>query len=702
MIESLIDAKTIAVVGASPKGSSFGGAVVRNLKKHFSGTVIPVNPNYEEIDGLQSYRSLEAIGLPVDCVGIAVPASQVPAVLADAAKANIKFAILFSSGFADLGTDDGRKSQAALVDLARSLGIRILGPNCTGFVNVHTGAACHILPSVVDLPMNKGSIAVIGQSGALGYVILQAMHRGVGFSKVISTGNSSDIDLADVIDYLVRDDSTKSIALVFESVPDGARLISALGRAFVAGKPVVVYKIGTSESGKKAALSHSGMLAGNAAAYNAAFARTGAIQVFNFESLLETAHFFSIYGYIKPKSQGVGVISGSGGSVVMAADKADELGVALPQPNAETVTKLSSLLPSFAAIANPADMTAESVKDDSMYAECLKAFAGDDQFASLILLMPSAHGHNAIPRANLIDRAAREMAAPMSLVWINEWHEGVGSRVYDASPNMAVFRSITRCMTAHKLWFDYFDRKQARASQVDEVSAQARRASPNLLLRGRGTTLSERESKEFVATYGVPITRDICVSTVDEAVSAAMAIGFPVVVKVESAAIAHKTEIGGVVLNVLDADQVRSACALIDQACEKHCPDLESYMYSVQEMVPAGIEMIVGGKLDPQVGPMVVYGFGGVFVEVLKDVAVSLAPASRHEIERNLKALKLFPLLEGVRGKKSCDVGAYVDLIVNVSHAIAENQDAIAEIDVNPVILLEDRCVAVDSLVALK
>lgn len=703
-LEPLLNPRSIAVVGASPKPGSFGGAVLRNLRRHFQGRVFPVNPQHAQIEGERCYAALAQLPETPDCLGIALPAAAVPAVLRDAAAAGIRHAIVFSSGFADLGTEEGRTHQAALATLARELGIRLLGPNCTGVVNVHSGAACNILPSIVDLPMRRGDVAVIGQSGALGYVVLQAMHRGVGFSKLISTGNSADIDLAELIDYLVDDDQTRAIALLFESIPDGDRLVRALEKALRVGKPVVVYKIGSTGSGRKAALSHSGMLAGDSAAYDAVFYRTGAIQVHAFEALLETAVFFARHGRQAPSAPGIGILSGSGGSVVMAADKADQYALPLPDPRAQTKAQLAARLPSFAAIANPADVTAESIRDQAMYQECVQIFGSDPQFASVVVLMPSAHGAAAIARAEAICALAERMPTPLSLVWMNEWYEGIGSPVYDRSAALAMFRSLDRCMHAHRAWMDHHRRRPfllaSAVAAAEPGNGGARLPRPSM--PAGSATLSERASKALLARCGIPVSQDVCVDTAEQAAEAAARMGYPVVVKVESPHIAHKSDVGGVQLDLRDDAAVRAACHAIAAACERHCPQAGRVAFSVQPMVASGIEMIIGARIDPQFGPLVVYGFGGVWVEVLKDVAVSLAPVGAEEVRDRLAALRLHPLLQGVRGAAPADVASFAEMVVRLSQTIAANADWIAEIDVNPVILHAQGGVAVDALIALK
>ncbi|NYT60976.1 acetate--CoA ligase family protein [Alcaligenaceae bacterium] len=698
-LRSLLDPKVLAIVGASPKPGSFGGAVLTNLAKHYTGKVFPVNPQYSEVGAYPCYASLADLPERPDCVGIAVPAHRVESVLLEAVACGIPSAIVFSSGFAEIGTQEGAALQRRISDIAASHGIRVLGPNCTGMVNVRSGASCNILPSVKDLPLVPGDVGLVGQSGALGYVVFQAMHRGVGFSHLISTGNSCDVDIADLIDYLVDDPHTKAIASIFESVPDGRRLRAALERAFHAGKPVVIYKIGVTASGQKAALSHSGMLAGDAATYRALFERTGVIEVDTFEALLETAVFFSRAGM--PSSSAIGVISGSGGSVVMAADKADKYGLCLPTPAPATVQALSARLPAFASIANPADITAESIRDEQLYSECVRIFANDPGFAGLAILMPSAHGEAAVRRAEGLDALAAEINKPLSLVWMNEWYEGIGSQVYDASRRLSMFRSLDRCMHAYQLWFNYARRRALLAQQSSVQVAQTARDAARQYIRSfaNARALTESEAKKLFGFYGIDCVQEILCTSPEQAVAAADEMGYPVVAKVQAAEIQHKSDVGGVKLNLSNAAAVKQAYEQITAAVKGLAPGSGIAGISIQKMVPQGIEMIIGARQDPQFGPVVVFGFGGVQVEVLRDVAVGLAPISRAEVQHALDGLRLRPLLDGFRGSAAADIDHFIELVTRVSALMADLADEILEIDINPIILHANGGIAVDGLV---
>lgn len=715
-LQSMLEPRIIAVVGASPKPGSFGGAVLANLAAHYTGTVFAVNPQHQEISGFACYPDLHSLPQTPDCVCIAVPSRAVPGVLLEAADCGIACAIVFSSGFAEIGTPEGMALQARVSEIARTRGIRVLGPNCTGIVNVRSGASCNILPSVKLLPLVAGDVGLVGQSGALGYVVFQAMHRGVGFSHLISTGNSCDVDIADLIDYLVDDPDTKVIAALFESVPDGARLRAALERAFEAGKPVVVYKIGVTQSGQKAALSHSGMLAGDATTYRALFARTGAIAVDCFEALLETAVFFARSGLPSLES-GVGIISGSGGSVVMAADKADTYGIGLPQPHAATVRALRDRLPAFASFANPADITAESIRDEGMYEECVEIYAADPGFAGVVILMPSAHGEAAIRRAQGISALAGRIDKPLSLVWMNEWYEGIGSRVYDESTTLAVFRSLDRCMNAYRLWFEYGQRRRERESRQtcpgqgghehnavnlrNAAQRQSRldQARDYLQDFAAGTCLTESQSRQLFKLWDIACNEQVLCTSPQEAVLAAERLGYPVVAKIQAPDIQHKSDIGGVKLALKDEHAVRAAWTDIMSAVSGLTLPNGIEGISIQKMIPPGVEMFIGTRVDPAFGPTIVYGFGGTLVEVLKDVAVSLAPVTPQEVMASLDKLRMRKLLDGVRGAPPCDIAFFANQVARVSELAADLVSEISEIDINPVVLHQQAGVAIDGLV---
>lgn len=693
----MVAPRSIAVVGASNTPGSFGLRTLENIGTRFPGKLYAVNPRYKDVMGFPCYPSIEDVPEVPDCVIVAVPGEHVEGIIERCAALGAGGVILYSAGYSELGTAEGIEAQRRLGRIAASSGMRILGPNCVGVVNCVQRAGMTFMPKFAEMPMVAGSIGLVSQSGGLGYVVVQAMERGIGFSTFLSAGNSCDVDVADMVNYLVEDDATKVIACMLEGISDGRRFLQAGLRALAAGKPLLVYKMGNSVISQRTALSHTGTLAGSTAAYRAAFERAGMVQIDNWEELLETARLFAIAG--RPQARGVGIMANSGGAAVMGADKAEEYGVELPAPAPQTAERMARVIPAFGSNANPSDITAESLKGSDMFEECIRAFDADPGYGAIVVPMLSAHVPVAVDRAKFIAKLAPTLQKPMCIVWLNEWYQGPGSEHYDASPDIAVFRSMGRCLKALGLWLDHHARRESLlARQPGRVTAPQ---DMTVLLRGTSSarTLSEAASKRVIAAYGVTVTREKLVNSVDEAIAAATAIGYPVVLKADSADIPHKTESGVVRLNVASADAVRSAYDEIIAAVARipGAPAISGI--AVQEMVRPGAEMMIGARQDPQFGPMITCGFGGIAVEVTRDVATALAPVDRGTADAMIRSLRGYRLLTGFRKTPARDVAAFADAISRISELIADAESKIAEIDVNPIILADKGATAVDALV---
>ncbi|MPZ46348.1 MAG: CoA-binding protein [Betaproteobacteria bacterium] len=528
------------------------------------------------------------------------------------------------------------------------------------------------------------------------------MQRGIGFSYNFAPGNSSDVDISDLINFLVEDETTRSIACVFEGISDGTRFLKAARRALERGKPVIAYKMGRNDLSRSTALSHTGTLTGSNVAYEAAFERAGVVRVDDFEAVLETAAFFSKAG--KPVTSGIGVMSASGGAAVMAADKADDLGVSLPPLAPQTSAKLREKMPDFGSSANPCDITAASLHDHTMYGHCIEAFAADPSFAAVVVPMMTAFAPNTVERARYLCDLAQQLDKPLCIVWLNEWYQGPGSEVYDASRSLSMFRSMRRCFAALKSWMEYHERRDGLlARQTQRLASEQHTARAIALLgqRQAGEALSEGASKALLASYGIPVTREKLARTEDEAVEAANELGYPVVLKAESAAIPHKTEAGVVHLALADEPAVRKAYRSIEETVER-LPDRPRLAgVSVQEMIGGGIEVIAGVRNDPQFGPLVVCGMGGVLVEVLRDTSAALAPMSKDEALEMLRKPKGYKLLTGFRGGKPVMLDALAEAIARVSELGFDLRDRLAELDVNPILASAERVVAVDALAVI-
>jgi acyl-CoA synthetase (NDP forming) len=694
-LERLIAPRSVAIVGASPRAGSFGMRTLENLA-HFRGEIHLVNPRYERIGERACSPALGALRAAPDCVVIVVPREGVEAALEEAAAAGAGAAIVYASGYGEMDRAEREGAQQRLAAIARAARMPMLGPNCMGLVNHALRAGMTFIPEYARMPPHVGPIAIVSQSGALGYSLAQAGERALGIRYFFSAGNSADVDVSDLIAALAEDPEVRAIACLFEGVPVAARLLEAGERARRAGKPVVVFKLGTSDAGAAAARSHTGSLAGSAVAWRALFERAGLVAVRDYEALVEYAKFFSVAG--APTARGVGVISGSGGAGVMAADKASEHGVPMPQPGEATSAVLRTVVPEFGAARNPCDPTGQVLSNPESFAQCCRAMLADPHYGAMVLPMTVATVEVSADRARLVPQLAREQPKPVALVWLSEWLQGPGSEAYESDPKVALFRSMDRCFAAIAAWHAFAERAGGAAAPGSRLAPPGAREAAAGIIAEAGDLLTERQAKRALAAYGVPVVEERLARSTDEAAAAARAIGFPVALKVESPAIAHKTEAGVVRLGIGDEKGVRAAFEEILANAGQAVPERQIHGVLVQPMA-SGIEVIVGGRVDPQVGPLVVVGSGGVLVELLRDVVTSLAPVSKEEARGMLSRLKGFGLLTGYRGSAPADLDAIADAVARISELIADFAHAVDEIDVNPLMCGPDRVVAVDALV---
>jgi acetyltransferase len=357
--------------------------------------------------------------------------------------------VVYASGFAETAKPDRIEAQQRLIEVAHRAGVRVVGPNCVGLANTRSGAGLNFMPDYAGMGHRRGPIGIVSQSGALGYTVLQGMERGIGFSHYLAAGNSCDVDVCDFISYLAENDDTRSIVCLLEGVKDGDRFLSAARKARDAGKALIVYKTGNSETSSKAAMSHTGTMVGSVVAYQAALAEVGAIALNNLEAVLETASFFAKAGS-PTRGRGVGILSTSGGAAVICADKAEAHGVPLPPLEARTAHALHEVVPDFGSVANPSDLTAEVLKTSETFGFCLDAFLNDSSFSALVMPMIFAHASSSGARAPTIVEAAARTDRPLAVVWMNEWYQGPGSELLDADPKVCMFRSADRCFAALK------------------------------------------------------------------------------------------------------------------------------------------------------------------------------------------------------------------------------------------------------------
>ncbi|HXQ07881.1 MAG TPA: CoA-binding protein, partial [Bradyrhizobium sp.] len=454
-LRRLIDPRVVAIVGASETRGSFGERTLSNLSA-FTGKVYAINPKYQNLLGRPCVPALSEMPESPDCVVLCVARPMVEDMIKSAAAVKAGGVIVYASGFAETSKPDRIEAQQRLLQLSRNSGVRVVGPNCVGLANTRSGAGLNFMPDYAGMGHRRGPIGIVSQSGALGYTVLQGMQRGIGFSHYLAAGNSCDVDVCDFISYLAEDEDTKSIICLLEGVKDGARFLAAAGKARGAGKALIVYKTGNSETSSKAAMSHTGTMVGSVVAYQTAIRDAGAIAVDNLEAVLETASFFA-KTKAPTKGRGVGILSTSGGAAVICADKAEAHDIPLPTLEAKTARALHEVVPDFGSVANPSDLTAEVLKTSETFGFCLDAFTNDSGFSALVMPMIFAHASSSGARVPAIVEAAARTDRPLAVVWMNEWYQGPGSELLDADPKVCMFRSADRCFATLRAWLDWHE-----------------------------------------------------------------------------------------------------------------------------------------------------------------------------------------------------------------------------------------------------
>ena len=692
----LIAPAAVAVVGVSERAGAFGNRVVANMAA-FDGALFQVNAKHRELAGRPCFPSLSELPRVPDCVVIATGRDAVEPIVAECARLGVGGAIILAAGFAETGKPELAALQDRVVSIARDADMRLVGPNTIGLVNYVDGAGLTFSAMPDRRTLRPHAIGIVSQSGSLGFALAQAVERGVSVSHVLTAGNSCDVDVADEVAYLVHDKTCRAIACLFEGMADPGRMIAAAELAWQAGKPLVMYKMATGTEGARAAMSHTGSMAGSQAAYRAAFARAGVIQVDRLEALIETTAFFAKAP--APSAPGVAMIATSGGATIMAADKAELHGVALPQPGPAAQAVLQAHVPEYGSTRNPCDVTAQAISDPAGLAACAGALLNDPAYGVLV----TTHGYayaSATSRLATFAATAAAAGKPVCNVWVPEWLGGPGAAETEADPNLALFHSMDRCFETLAAW--HRREAQRRAGPLERPRLADAAAGPRaraMLAATPGNTLTEREAKAVMALYGIPVVGDAVAQTADEAVSVAAHIGFPVVLKGESPDILHKTEAGLVKLNLGSAEAVHEAATAMLDAVQAMSPRPRWSGLVVQPMLPKGVEIVVGARHDPQFGPLVVVGLGGVLVEVLRDTALALAPVSVAEAADMLHGLKGAALLHGFRGAAAVDVVRLAEIVARFSELAADCGDALTEMEINPLIAAEDRIVAVDALI---
>ncbi|MEI7783135.1 MAG: acetate--CoA ligase family protein [Betaproteobacteria bacterium] len=698
-LQRLLQPRSLALVGASANPDSFGFKTQANTRS-FQGPVYLVNERYQRIGDEPCYASLRLLPEVPDCVVVMVRRELVEQVVLECAELGVGGAVIYASGFSETGLAERIALQSRLVQIAQASGLRLVGPNCIGLVSFPQRMGLTFADRLVLSGPSEAGIGIVSQSGALGLSLFQAIESGARFSHVLTAGNSCDVDVADYVSFLAHEPQTQAIACVIEGLAEPRRMLEAAQIAWDANKPLLIHKMATGAQGAAAALTHTGALAGSNAGYEAAFERTGAIVVKDFEALVETAAFFCKAPAML--STGVAVISTSGGASIMAADKAELYGVPLPQPIDSVRAVLEEHVPEFGSARNPCDVTAQVVSNPASLQACGDALMSDPTFGAVVIPLVYAYGNTA-SRVKIFSDMAKKHGKAACYVWLSQWLDGTGARDAEHDDRLALFRSMDRCFATLAAWHGREQRRARGARSAPRlVSMDVAHQVGDALRLGGQRVVGERQAKALLALYGLPVTAEHLTQSAEDAVVAANALGYPVALKIDASNIHHKTEVGGVRLNLPDAQAVRAAHGQMLASVAAAAPEASVNGVLVQPMVGAGLEVVVGGRVDPQFGPLVVVGLGGVMVELMRDTVTRLAPVNQQEALDMLGALKGAALLAGFRGQDPVDLAQLATLVVRLSEFLADQADEVLEVDVNPVICSPAGLFAVDALILRK
>ncbi len=697
-LDRIFKPERIALFGANENPRSVGCTVLRNLVGGgYRGVVYPVHPTLEAVQGIHAYPDAASLPRTADLGVICAPAPAVPDLVRDCGEAGVLGLVIVSAGFREAGPEGRALEDRIREEAARFDGMRIVGPNCLGIIVPELGLNVSFGPGMPK----KGHVAFISQSGALCTSVLDwARDENIGFSHFVSIGNMLDVDFGDLIDYFGENEESESIILYMESLKDARKFLSA-ARAFARSKPIVAYKAGRFEESAQAAGSHTGALAGEDAVYEAAFERAGIARVFEIGEIFDCAEL--VARYQPPRGPRLAIVTNAGGPGVMATDALIEAGGELAQLAPETLEKLDESLPPSWSHGNPVDVLGDArPKRFAKAARIVLEDKGVD--ALLVVLTPQA-----MTNPTLTAKAVGELAAgtrkPILAAWLGggSMREGIAllneaGIATHATPEQAVRAFMTlvaysrNLETLHEVPRDIPVRFTLDRRRVRENFAA--------MLPADGDTLSETASKALLAAYGIPVARPREAAGADEAVAAARETGYPVVLKIASPDITHKSDVGGVELDLRDDDAVRGAFGRITAAAREARPDARIDGVTVQPMVRAadGIEIIVGMKKDPTFGSVILVGTGGTAAEVFNDRALGFPPLNERLARRMLESLRSWPMLRGYRGRPGVDLDRLIEILMRFSYLVADFPE-IAELDVNPLVVRADGAVALDARV---
>ncbi len=695
MLEDFFSPSSVAVVGASQNPGKIGYDILNNILRHgYAGAVYPINPKAQEILGCKAYADLASVTSDIDLAVIAVPPSAVMGVVEQCGKKKVDSVVIITAGFKEIG-HEGALLEEQMAVRARELDIRVVGPNCLGIIDT---ASCLNASFAAGMPL-AGHIGFFSQSGALCVAILDwALGENVGFSRFVSLGNKMDISETEVLLSMGKDDNTRVILGYLESIEDGQRFMEA-AKQVSKTKPIIIIKSGTTSAGAKAASSHTGALAGSEHAYNAAFKQSGIVRAESMRALFGYAMAFA--NQPLPKGPSLAIITNSGGPGILAADACDRSSLHLSPIRKETADRLREFLPPTASVYNPIDIIGDASHE--RYEKTLAVVLKDELIHAVLILLTPTAAVNAEAVARGVVKLAEDTDKPVITAFMGEKRVRQARKIFQDHaiptydyPEDAI--SALDAMLSYRTWREKPERQfrhyEADTRKVREIFAS--------IIKQHRHDLIENEAREILKAYGFRLPDSRIARTTKEAVAAASDIGLPVVMKIASPDVLHKSDMGGVRVGIETTTMVEDAFFDITSNIQQRQPEARILGVMVQEMIPQGKEVILGITRDIQFGPMVMFGLGGIYVEVLKDVAFRIAPLSVESADAMIRDIRSFPLLRGVRGEAPADIDAIRDALLRLSQ-MAVDFPEIIEADINPLLVCPEGqgAVAVDARITI-
>ncbi len=679
-LTKLFNPKVVAVVGASAKEGSIGYSIMKNIiGSGFDGIVYPVNPKCDNILGVKAFATLREVPDKIDLVLIATPANTVPAIVEDCGKAGVAGIVLISAGFSDTG-EEGKVSSLEILEILKKYNMRMIGPNCLGFINT----SAKLNASFTNKMALPGKIAFISQSGALCATVLDwSVKQNVGFSHFVSIGSMADVAFHDLIDYFGSDPHTSSIVIYMESLKNARKFLSA-ARAFARNKPIILLKAGKSREGAHAAVSHTGCLAGNDSVYDAAFKRAGIIRVDTIDELFNIAQSLAMQG--KPAGNKVAIVTNAGGPGVIATDALIATGGQLAKLSDETINELGSHLSPNWSRGNPVDVLADGGPEQ--YEKAVELCAKDKNVNCVLVLLAPQSMTDAAETAKRVAAVSKKSRKTILASWMGSEDVREGKKILKAN-NIPVYSTPESAIKCIKLMHEgsrtlkiLYETPEQIPSEFSPKVDESRKLINDILSENR-TIMTEFEAKQLLENYQIPVAKNRLAKTEDEAVKISAEIGFPLVIKIASPDILHKTEVGGIKLYIQNVEDARKAFVEIMESVADKAPEAKISGVYIEQMTERKHELLIGSKRDPVFGPAIVFGMGGVAVQIFKDITVGLPPLNMALALRLIEDTKIYKLIKGYRGMPGVDISAIQFLLYKFAYLLVDFPE-IEEFDINP------------------